>query len=451
MPNSPSQPAQAQPAPAQPGNINVAPNNPHAVAAFSLDTALDATTALFKSDFAPLQNVSPDHKAVWACVPSDATLDSPEVWLYFHGHNNFVTAKVANGSVGRYLPDWPQRSTTTGAKYVYQSSTGRIKANFDVTAAEIPNDQTTSLVFANRQGAAQQKNSTPVMGVYYEFTLLSASLAPNHVPIVLAPEDGVDDPLFDIGSSPQFTIDPTTKQPKKDATGSFVALRDSGGVKWTQIHSPWSVESAGTMSTLDSMVDDCLKKLQALNKQGSTTDKYLSRNIGVANLKRFYLTGHSGGGVPLYAACSQVGQLANLKSIPTTVVSYDSVYNDYSSQLKAFLQAAKSGPGIGLGKSQCRVVIVAPLGGTDNDTKRYLVPAIASVFPGGSTNVPDPQIYAWVEYQGTTQAGTPLVHHRQPIPELTTHPIVIIHSNNSKVPHDFIPQHFTSMILTASP
>jgi hypothetical protein len=437
---------------AQPGNIRVAPNNQHAVTAFSVDAALDATTALLKSDLAPLQSVSPDHKAVWACVPSGATLDSPEVWLYFHGHNNFVTAKVVNGSVVRYVPDWPQSSSVTGAKYVFQSSTGRIGSTFDVAATEIPGDQTTSLVYGNRLAAAQQKNASPVMGVYYEFTLLSASLAPNHVPIVLAPEDGVDEPTFDIGWSPQFTIDPRTKKATKDpATGNYVALRDAGKVKWAQIHSPWSVEKAGSMSTLDPMIDDCLKKLQALNKPGSTTDKYLGKSIGVADLKRFYLTGHSGGGVPLYEACRQFGQFPNLKSVPTTVVSYDAVYSDYSSQLTAFLQAAKSAPGIGLGKGQCRVVIVAPLGGTDNNTKAYLVPAIASVFPGGSRNAPDPQIYAWVEYHGTTVAGTPLVHNRQPIPELTTHPIVIIHSDLRKVAHDFTPQHFTPIILSASP
>jgi len=261
-----------------PQNVNIAPNAQHAVTNFSPDTALDATTALLRSDLAPIPT-SADHKAVWACVPAGATLTSLEVWSYFHGHNSTVAAKVSSsGKVTGYGPGWLGTSTVSGLKYIHSTAAPALQAGEDP-----PENPNPTIDYQDARGTANAKFSKVTMGVFYEFPLLSASLAPGHVPVVLAPEVGTNDNTKNFDARMRV---------RTDSNGATMTDKKTGKVLWGDVQGVWCKES-GNVASYDGMVDDCLKKLHALKKPGSN-DNYLATALGVADIKRFYLTGHSG-------------------------------------------------------------------------------------------------------------------------------------------------------------
>ncbi len=139
-----------------------------------------------------------DDRAVWACVSSGFDPSKPEVLIYLHGHNYYVTAqRTATNKVAARVPDW-------------------------MPATKPANGDT---IIATKKGVAQGP-----AGHFYGFDALSTSGA--HHPLVLLPEDGHH-----------------THDLKKNKEGKMV---------WDGF---WCKEgSVGTLSSssgLDDVVEDC--------------------------------------------------------------------------------------------------------------------------------------------------------------------------------------------------
>lgn len=353
-------------------------NVPAAPTVLKVDEALDGATALLYSPKAPLagrfspkaaaappdpNQVRADDRAVWVSIPAAFSPDSPEVLLYFHGHNYFVTAsKNAAGAVEARVPDW-----MTG---------------------DVPN--------AKAKGTAQGP-----AGHFYKLDQFDPAL-PHH-PLVLAPEDS--------HHTHDMTTDKTTGQPVWDGF--------------------WAKESVvGTLSSasgLGDLITDCFQRLTALpivpTPSGGAAN-YLTSN-GAANIKRIYLTGHSGGGVPLDKAA--VSDIA-LK-IPTTLCFLDATYNDYSAEVRKFCETWQTGGHLGNGPNDsCVVIIFNPASGTEKN-KTALVNNLKSAAPN----------FAVKEIVHAGPADIPLVKST-----LSSNPIVVIKTNTA---HDSIPQKFIPLLL----
>lgn len=236
----------------------------------TVDEALDSQSALIYSPEAPLAGkfspkgstpppdptqVRKDDRAVWACVSAGFDPNNPEVLIYLHGHNYYVTAqRTATNTVAARVPDW-------------------------MPAGKPANPDTT---IATNKGVAQGP-----AGHFYGFDALSTSGA--HHPLVFLPEDGHH--AHDL---------------KKNKEGNMV---------WDGF---WCKESSvGTLSSsggLGDVVEDCLQRLFVLPTVPPGKN-YLTKELHLKDLKRLYLTGHSGGGVPLNAA---IGSSLSLTT-PTTV------------------------------------------------------------------------------------------------------------------------------------
>jgi hypothetical protein len=234
----------------------------------------------------------PDFDAVWAFVPSSLPADL-SVLLYFEGFKNWVTVDASNPNIAK--PHW----ATVGPHRPFPS----------------PN-----------RGAA----AGPKYGLDH---------ALSHNPLVLVPEVVV--PRHD----PQK--DPATRKP---IPGTF--------------DGNWGKDSKGKLddhAALGRLVEDCFKHLQNLGNTFSLApgfsgppSPYLT-TAQPADIKRYFLTGHSGGGVPLsYSATSTAAT-----TTPTDLLLLDCTYGSTPSSLyvsfcQGWLSQGKLGPGAG----NSRIVVV---------------------------------------------------------------------------------------------
>jgi len=230
----------------------VTPHGTSSVPNPTTNIGLDANTALLYSDNAPLASASRggDAKAVWACVPNRFVPSIPQLLVYFHGNDYFVTAELKNGAAVGRRPDWWTKSTS----------------KVDPVAAVPPK--------GNKPGRAAIPNGQGACGHYYKFDAIDAvvSSTVTNLPLVLLPEDGM-------------------------ASGQTYP--------------------SGT-ATLEAMVDDCLTGLFKLAKPGGGSN-YLTQQLHPKDMRRLFLTGHSGGGGPLYEACSSVfSRISRRRSLRST-------------------------------------------------------------------------------------------------------------------------------------
>ena len=164
-----------------------------------------------------------------------------------------------------------------------------------------------------------------------------------HDPIVLVPEDGV--PRHDLNKEGTFD-------------GNFAKT------------------SAGTLTTptgLGDLLADSFTHLQNLQNTfaastSGTTHSYLPASAMASNIKRLFIAGHSGGGVPLANAAGSTAAT----TIPTDLMLLDCTYNSGQNALyikfcKAWNDQGKFGPGAG----NSRLIVVCRPGadaGTEANT-----------------------------------------------------------------------------------
>ncbi len=236
-------------------------------------------------------------------------------------------------------------------------------------------------------------------GHFYGFDALSTSGA--HHPLVFLPEDGHH--AHDL---------------KKNKEGNMV---------WDGF---WCKESSvGTLSSsggLGDVVEDCLQRLFVLPTVPPGKN-YLTKELHLKDLKRLYLTGHSGGGVPLNAA---IGSSLSVTT-PTTVCFLDATYSDYRTNIRTFCETWSAKLHLGNGKDDsCLVIVFNPGSGTET----WKTKIVDDLKDRKKTALPKPNE----------------VRHRGPgdLPDvrkaLKSDPIVVIHTDTA---HEDIPKTFTALLL----
>jgi hypothetical protein len=290
----------------------------------SRDFAVDANTAMIFSDEAPLHKYvhvstsndpkpldmlpkknfptgsDPDFDAVWTFIP-DSRQNSPStkqsaqeelsVLLYFHGFRNWVTVgdPAATVDADGVPPHW-------------------------------------AMVGPLRPFPKPDQNRTkgPIAsGPKYEL-----NRPKKHDPIMLVPEDGV--PRHD---------------PRFDKNGNFLNYDDTNRIK----------NSAGSLTKddkVDLLIDDCLKHLHSLSNTFVKPPAPYVPQISIKDVKRLFLTGHSGGGGSL--ALTAVSKAA--KRIPTDLLLLDCTYTAVNEKYVEFCDNWKGKLGPGSGNSRMMVV-----------------------------------------------------------------------------------------------
>jgi hypothetical protein len=357
----------------------MSPPNPKVTPAVPrVDHALDARTAMLFSPKAPLAEATvDDHAAVWACVPPGYDVDNPRVLVYFHGHNYFVTATRSGGKVVARAPDW-----LSGKR----------------------------LASATSKGAAQG-----ACGPYYKFDSLTG--AP---PLALLPEDGSEDDTYDTSMVPA----PTRADPSARTVKQGFWSREA------------NVGTLATPATLGEMIDDCLDRLTRLSPTGAAvttpgTGSYLTRALESSDVTRLFLTGHSGGGVPLFTACANADMA--LKQA-TSLWVFDATYGHPAASVRIFCESWAAMDRLGMGPDDSRMVVIFNPGSETQPGAHEVRDDLQNGGPGGT---------------GTRFTVTELNHGgAKDLPAieaaLKASPIVFIKTN---VAHDAIPQTFTPILL----
>src|SRR5947207_5307046 len=304
---------------------------PNACAApTATDWAIDDKVALLFSPEAPIagSNSRDDKTAIWACVPDAFDYAKPEVLFYFHGHNNYVKVGYCDHKEG-IAPNW---------------------------------------VKSTRRWELEPKASGPKYG-------LDKLPGTPHAPLVLVPEVGRDND----NDNPKYAKALDTDEHYKDwrktkkEWDAAVAAHNKAVKEKSPSPPPMPppppkpdpesipafavVETAGRMTDTDQikkMIDDCFNRLRLLPKRVTTTSTYLEtkpdKKVDASKLKRLYLTGHSGGGVPLSAACqAKLARLTGKDDMPTDLWAFDSTYgtgwDEYPSFCKELTDKGKMGNG----------------------------------------------------------------------------------------------------------
>ena len=370
------------------------------------DEPLDATTALLFSRMAPqappgrpgtCPNRS-DSMAVWACVTPGFNPGAPVGLLFFHGHNNWVTVeRTSRGAVRCRVPDWiPDRPLSGGDQHTNPFTPARAKA----ASSEY------------RQGCGHRYGLDSLDGL---------TPSSSHRPLVLLPEVGHLDRTYD-----------RTLVPTVDRHG--VQRVDRQGRPMFQPRQAFYVrESAHNVSRFPAMFDDCASKLTRISPPGSTTS-YLPATPAVtfAGLRRFFLLGHSGGGVPLWAAVREAAR----SSIPTRVGVWDATYSDGTGAIRAFCEAAHAAGRLNTTAAGSSVVIVF---NPDSDTQARAVDIVSDLRQGGA---------------GRTVFTVTEVRRRSPTDDaaiataIGSQPIVVVHTDQA---HEDIPGIYTRMLLQNTP
>jgi hypothetical protein len=381
------------------------------------DWAIDANTALLFSPEAPLVGSAPrdDQRTVWAFVPASLDYAKFETLFYFHGHNNYVKVGYCDHKTG-LKPDWLRAVR---------------RVDLGPTAA----------------------------GPKYELDKLPTDF---HSPLVLVPEVGTDNPA---SSDPKYaavfasegSYETWRKQRAKylkekeeydKAKKNKVTPLPPEPVPPTPSDVPFAVvESRGKLADPDGqriqkIINDCCDRLRKLPKRDSSAaTTYLEvapdKKVDASKLKRLYLSGHSGGGVPLSAACTNtIARLKGPDDTPTDLWVLDATYgsglNEYSSFCKELFDAKKLGNGSGLSRFVGVVIKNSP---TDVSSKDNPPPRMTDIVAKmKSEGLPVKE----VEFKKDSD-----------LPELEKalmcNPIVII--RQTAVEHDRIPTKFIPILL----
>jgi len=406
------------------------PPQPTPAKAPTVDEALDEHSALIYSPKAPLagkfspkgstpppdpDQVRKDDRAVWAFVPDKFDPAKPELLIYFHGHNYFVTARRNGSTVEARRPDW-------------------ITTNDN-------NDQTRAATKGAAQGPA---------GTFYKLDQLDPALA--HHPLALAPEDGHRTHdlkgVFEKDASGK-TVLGTDGKPipvlQKGPDGNVIVGPDGKPKQVMEWDGFWVKESdVGTLSAasgLGDLITNVFARLFVLPVVPLNGKNYLTKQIVANDVKRFFLTGHSGGGVPLDKAT--VSDLA-LK-IPTTLVYLDATYGKYSPEVRKFCETVK----LGNGKDESSVVIIFNKDSGTADQAKAIVDELKEPKMTDPRNpkrlIPDPtkKVFAVTELNHTGAADVPAVESA-----LRSNPIVVIKTTTA---HDSIPQTFIPIVVKNTP
>ena len=209
----------------------------------------------------------------------------------------------------------------------------------------------------------------------------------------------------------------------------------------TPNHPFWAREAfVGTLAaptTLGDLVDDCLDRLTRLSPAGAAvstpgTGSYLTRALVSTDLARLFLAGHSGGGVPLFTACSNA-VLALTQ--PTSLWAFDATYGHPAASVRTFCERWDAQGRLGMGPDDSRVVILYnPDSGTQPGALEVRDDLEGGGPGGGGTRFTVEEI----EHSGA--ADLPAVEAA-----LASFPIVLI---KTRVAHDAIPQTFTPILLS---
>ena len=369
------------------------------------DLPIDPRTALLFSPQAPqaFGTTAPadDRRAVWAHVPGGIPLAPPDVYVYFHGFNNFVTVKAGGtpGGVTR-IPGW---------------------------------------IRADRTGEA---GGTVASGVKYK--LASVYTGSKQKPLVLVPEVGTADPLT-AAEVAQIQKDNAAElarfkkekeeweargkadpKPKPAKTKAVFYSRTGAG----------NLAPGGNADQLALLLQDCFDRLVRLKNAGAP---YLSAAVDLEKTRprRLYLSGHSGGGVPLTGTATS--SLAKL--LPTDLWVLDATYGTGRSEYVAFCndKAKKGELGTGAGKSR---FVAISMKHNDSGTENNLNQIVADLTSAGAA--PDLVAAKIAPLVTTYDSAVDDARLRKQL----ANPIVII---KTSVSHDEIPARFLPLLFeTAS-
>lgn len=326
---------QTQTNPASPGTTPAA--------ATPIDEAITENVALLFSPSAPLASADPekkeDKRAVWACVPDSFSYEKPTVLIYFHGFNNYVTVSVKQ-------PSGVHRSPPFGWINAFRNDNRR--GNVGGTSA-----------------------SGPKYGLDKPFQ--------KHSPLVLVPEVGVADSTSEATvDATRATFDSFDWTAFKAAKAAFdKAKKDHVVPLPPEPHAPpdvppWAEDGTGKMGTtsgLGDLIDNCIIRLKALPKP-SRSSNYLdpAKALDQTKLKRIFLSGHSGGGLPLSDTAKS--DLALGGAVPIDLWSLDSTYGTGTTAYPNFCKTLDGLGKLGNGASLSRFVgIVIKNTGTDTNPK----------------------------------------------------------------------------------
>jgi hypothetical protein len=396
------------------------------------DWAIDDKTALLFSPEAPIASASPatstskrdDRTAIWTFIPDAFDYAKPEALFYFHGHNNYVKVGYCDHKEG-LTPDW---------------------------------------VLGTRKFEVDAKASGPKYG------LNSLPTTP-HAPLVIVPEVGRNNP--DNSNTTKYpninnVLDTADhykewRKQKKEWDDANAAYNKAVKDKVTPLPAkpppppqpvpasmPTAVtETAGRMGTdveqIKKMIDDCCTRLRRLSKRVTTSATYLETKpdklVDSTKLKRLYLTGHSGGGVPLTSACTnKLARLTGKDDMPTDLWVFDGTYgtgkDEYTSFCKDLSDKGKLGNGPLLSRF---VAVVIKNSSTDVDVPKEgqlnrMTTIVKKMRDSGLT-------VKEVEFKA--DSDIPMIKST-----VMCNPITII--RNTAVEHDHIPTKFIPILLVTA-
>jgi hypothetical protein len=365
------------------------------------DVALSATTALLFSDKAPLAAQGGDGKAVWACVTPGFNVSTPEVLLYFHGHNNFVTEQPGSSGPQPRKPDWAVVSPTGG------KGTGKWRAGFGNPAVNL--------------GASQKGGA----GTFFGFNAIATKAATGkHFPTALAPENATLDDTWDATQIPNPKPPPATV--------------DTQGF-WSREYLPANVSLTG--SKLGDLVNDSLARLACLSAPGGSP--YLTKTIvtggasapAAGAVQRLFLTGHSGGGKNIFDACTSDLAL----NTPTSLWAFDASYGPVATIVAAVRAFCVNWSGkslLGNAVGQSRVVIMSRPDSGTRPGANAIKADLSTGSPSFASQISD------ITY--TSSANDAALATK-----LKAFPIVFIWVISPN--HGQVPQHFSPILLMNEP
>jgi hypothetical protein len=386
------------------------------------DWAIDDKTALLFSPEAPIagKTARDDATAIWTFVPDGFDYAKFEALFYFHGHNNYVKVGYCDHKEG-LTPDWVQTA---------------------------------------RRVDVGPKASGPKYG-------LNKLPTTPHAPLVIVPEVGrfnasnLDPAYKDVLDTPAHysdwkkthreyhqALDKYNEAVKKKVTPLPPKPPPPAEPVPPEVPTFWGTETGGRMETekdrLKKIVDDCCNRLRRLPKRVTATSTYLETTpdklIDSTKLKRLYLSGHSGGGVPLAAACTNdLARQKGADDTPTDLWVFDATYGgglpEYTSFCKELTDAKKMGNGPKLSRF---VAVVIKNSDTDLDDAKHAnrMTAIVKKMKADGLAVKE------VEFKG--DSDIPMIKSA-----VMCNPITVIRNvaGQSKVQHDEIPGKFIPILL----
>ena len=388
------------------------------------DWAIDDKTALLFSSEAPIASTKTgrdDATAVWSFVPTAFDYAKPEALFYFHGHNNYVKVGYCDHKDG-LVPDWvmPTRRFEMAAK----ASGPKYKLDSLPTSPHAP------LVLVPEVGRDNPENHDPKYASVLDTDAHYADWRKTHREFHAA---------LDAFKKAQKTYDDAVKKgvtplPPKPPPPA----KPPPPPEPVPADVPFAVnEIGGRMATdkdqVKKMVDDCCNRLRRLPKRVTTTSTYLEttpdKMVDSSKLKRLYLSAHSGGGVPLSAACTnKLARLTSADDMPTDLWVMDATYGSGLAEYSSFCKELNDAGKMGNGPKLSRFVGIV-IKGTSTDTN---MTAIIAKMRGDGLTVTE------FEFKGDSD-----------IPKLKSilmcNPITVI--RETSVPHDDIPTKFIPIFL----